>query len=53
MIENIFVPQLEVTARPSSHSELHKFLVYMISFDSVGDESESEDPLLFEKDDDA
>ncbi|XP_022909804.1 AMP deaminase 2 isoform X4 [Onthophagus taurus] len=46
IIDNIFVPLLEVTARPSSHPELHKFLQYIIGFDSVDDESKPENPLF-------
>lgn len=49
IIDNIFLPLLEVTARPSSHPELHKFLQYIIGFDSVDDESKPENPL-FERD---
>ncbi|XP_017786581.1 PREDICTED: AMP deaminase 2 isoform X3 [Nicrophorus vespilloides] len=49
ILSNIFLPLLEVTARPSSHPELHKFLKYIIGFDSVDDESKPENPL-FEKD---
>ncbi|KAF5280417.1 hypothetical protein FQR65_LT03226 [Abscondita terminalis] len=49
IIDNIFLPLLEVTAKPSSHPELHKFLKYVIGFDSVDDESKPENPL-FDKD---
>ncbi|KAK9709785.1 AMP deaminase [Popillia japonica] len=49
IIDNIFVPLLEVTARPTSHPELHKFVQYIIGFDSVDDESKPENPL-FERD---
>ncbi|KAF5275270.1 hypothetical protein FQA39_LY06930 [Lamprigera yunnana] len=49
ILDNIFLPLLEVTARPSSHPELHKFLKYVIGFDSVDDESKPENPL-FDKD---
>lgn len=49
IIQNIFLPLLEVTARPTSHPELHKFLQYVIGFDSVDDESKPENPL-FDKD---
>ncbi|XP_065167724.1 AMP deaminase 2 isoform X3 [Atheta coriaria] len=49
ILTNIFLPLLEVTAVPSSHPELHKFLQYVIGFDSVDDESKPENPL-FEKD---
>lgn len=49
IIDNIFLPLLEVTANPTSHPELHKFLHYVIGFDSVDDESKPENPL-FERD---
>lgn len=49
ILDNIFLPLLEVTARPSSHPELHQFLQYIIGFDSVDDESKPENPL-FDKD---
>ena len=49
ILDNIFLPLLEVTARPSSHPELHQFLQYVIGFDSVDDESKPENPL-FDKD---
>ncbi|XP_050306373.1 AMP deaminase 2 isoform X2 [Anthonomus grandis grandis] len=50
VIDNIFLPLFEVTARPSSHPELHKFLQYVIGFDSVDDESKPEKNPLFDKD---
>ncbi|XP_068894523.1 AMP deaminase 2 isoform X1 [Tenebrio molitor] len=50
VIDNIFLPLLEVTARPSSHPELHRFLEYVIGFDSVDDESKPEKNPLFDKD---
>lgn len=46
ILDNIFLPLLEVTARPSSHPELHKFLQYVVGFDSVDDESKPENPLF-------
>lgn len=46
ILDNIFLPLLEVTARPSSHPELHQFLQYIIGFDSVDDESKPENPLF-------
>ncbi|KAF5283821.1 hypothetical protein FQA39_LY04641 [Lamprigera yunnana] len=49
LIDNVFLPLLEVTAKPLSHPELHKFLPYVIGFDSVDDESKPENPL-FDKD---
>ncbi|XP_066262806.1 AMP deaminase 2 isoform X4 [Euwallacea similis] len=50
VIDNIFLPLFEVTARPSSHPNLHKFLQYVIGFDSVDDESKPERNPLFDKD---
>ncbi|XP_019870896.1 AMP deaminase 2 isoform X2 [Aethina tumida] len=50
VIDNIFVPLFEVTAKPSSHPELHNFLQYVIGFDSVDDESKPEKNPLFDKD---
>ncbi|CAD6229898.1 GSCOCG00006629001-RA-CDS [Cotesia congregata] len=49
IINNIFLPLFEVTNDPSSHPDLHKFLQYVIGFDSVDDESKPENPL-FDKD---
>lgn len=49
MLSNIFLPLFEVTNNPNSHPELHKFLQYVIGFDSVDDESRPENPL-FDKD---
>ncbi|XP_018333886.1 AMP deaminase 2 isoform X2 [Agrilus planipennis] len=49
ILENIFLPLLEVTMKPTSHPELHRFLQYVIGFDSVDDESKPENPL-FDKD---
>ncbi|KAF5280395.1 hypothetical protein FQR65_LT03204 [Abscondita terminalis] len=46
LLNNVFLPLLEVTARPSSHPDLHKFLTYVIGFDSVDDESKPENPLI-------
>ncbi|XP_058807964.1 AMP deaminase 2 isoform X1 [Phymastichus coffea] len=49
ILNNIFLPLFEVTNDPESHPELHKFLQYVIGFDSVDDESKPENPL-FDKD---
>ncbi|KAK6635399.1 AMP deaminase 2 [Polyplax serrata] len=49
MLHNIFLPLFEVTNDPETHPELHKFLQYVIGFDSVDDESKPENPL-FDKD---
>ncbi|CAL8111590.1 unnamed protein product [Orchesella dallaii] len=46
ILENIFMPLLEVTNDPKSHPELHQFLQYVIGFDSVDDESKPEHPLF-------
>jgi len=49
LIENLFRPLMEVTADPSSHPDLHKFLQYVTGFDSVDDESKPE-TTFFDKD---
>ncbi|XP_014212459.1 AMP deaminase 2 isoform X2 [Copidosoma floridanum] len=49
ILNNIFLPLFEVTNDPTTHPELHKFLQYVIGFDSVDDESKPENPL-FDKD---
>ncbi|GIY44938.1 AMP deaminase 2 [Caerostris darwini] len=49
ILENIFLPLFEVTAKPSSHPELNLFLKYVTGFDSVDDESKPENPS-FDKD---
>lgn len=46
IIDNIFLPLFEVTARPSSDPDLHRFLQYVIGLDSVDDESKPENPLI-------
>jgi AMP deaminase len=46
IIDNIFRPIFEATNNPSQHPELHKFLQYVVGFDSVDDESKSENILL-------
>ncbi|XP_026838302.1 AMP deaminase 2 isoform X10 [Drosophila erecta] len=46
ILNNIFLPLFEATARPSKHPELHRFLQYVIGFDSVDDESKPENPLF-------
>lgn len=45
-LTNIFLPLFEVTNDPQSHPELHKFLHYVIGFDSVDDESKPENPII-------
>lgn len=42
ILYNIFMPLFEVTADPSSHPYLHKFLFHVSGFDSVDDESKPE-----------
>ncbi|XP_049863703.1 AMP deaminase 2 isoform X4 [Schistocerca gregaria] len=49
ILNNIFLPLFEATNDPNSHPELHRFLQYVIGFDSVDDESKPENPL-FDKD---
>lgn len=45
-LTNIFLPLFEVTNDPSSHPNLHRFLQYVIGFDSVDDESKPENPMI-------
>ncbi|KAK6620282.1 hypothetical protein RUM44_006683 [Polyplax serrata] len=42
ILDNLFLPLFEVTNDPTTHPELHKFLKYVIGFDSVDDESKPE-----------
>ncbi|XP_069966613.1 AMP deaminase 2 isoform X3 [Bactrocera oleae] len=46
ILDNIFKPLFEVTSRPSEHPDLHRFLNYVIGFDSVDDESKPENPII-------
>ncbi|XP_015915019.2 AMP deaminase 2 isoform X2 [Parasteatoda tepidariorum] len=46
IIENFFAPLFEVTAKPSTHPELHLFLQYVTGFDSVDDESKPENLVI-------
>ncbi|XP_065363471.1 AMP deaminase 2 isoform X4 [Calliphora vicina] len=46
ILDNIFLPLFEATKEPSKHPELHRFLHYVIGFDSVDDESKPENPLF-------
>lgn len=46
ILENLFKPLFEVTKDPNSHPALHRFLQYVIGFDSVDDESKPENPLF-------
>ncbi|XP_047993994.1 AMP deaminase 2-like isoform X2 [Leguminivora glycinivorella] len=45
-LNNLFNPLFEVSIDPSSNKDLHKFLKYVIAFDSVDDESKSENPVM-------
>ena len=42
MLENIFEPLFQVTQDPASDEKLHKFLDFVVGFDSVDDESKLE-----------
>jgi len=46
ILENLFEPLFEVTKNPESHPALHRFLQYVIGFDSVDDESKPENPMF-------
>ena len=46
ILENLFKPLFEVTIDPSSHPALHKFLQYVVGFDSVDDESKPENVVF-------
>uniref|UniRef100_A0A034V9N6 AMP deaminase n=1 Tax=Bactrocera dorsalis TaxID=27457 RepID=A0A034V9N6_BACDO len=46
ILDNIFKPLFEATSRPSEHPDLHRFLNYVIGFDSVDDESKPENPII-------
>ncbi|XP_054730637.1 AMP deaminase 2 isoform X6 [Anastrepha obliqua] len=46
ILDNIFLPLFEATSRPNEHPELHRFLNYVIGFDSVDDESKPENPII-------
>jgi len=46
ILDNLFRPLFEVTKDPNSHPALHRFLQYVIGFDSVDDESKPENPLF-------
>jgi len=46
VLTNIFEPLFEVSNDPKTHPELHKFLQYVIGFDSVDDESKPENPII-------
>lgn len=46
VLTNLFRPLFRVSIDPSSDPELDAFLQYVIGFDSVDDESKSENPML-------
>ncbi|XP_055298270.1 AMP deaminase 2 isoform X3 [Sitodiplosis mosellana] len=46
ILDNIFLPLFEATNEPEKHPDLHRFLQYVIGFDSVDDESKPENPLF-------
>lgn len=49
ILDNIFLPLFKATNEPEKYPDLHRFLQYVIVFDSVDDESKPENPL-FERD---
>ena len=46
ILDNLFKPLFEATNDPKSHPALHRFLQYVVGFDSVDDESKPENPFL-------
>ncbi|KAG2702230.1 hypothetical protein I3760_06G080900 [Carya illinoinensis] len=42
ILDNVFIPLFEVTIDPSSHPQLHLFLMQVVGFDLVDDESKPE-----------
>ncbi|KAG8191767.1 hypothetical protein JTE90_008829 [Oedothorax gibbosus] len=50
LLDNVFLPLFEVTAKPSTHPDLHVFLQHVTGFDSVDDESKPENNIIFDKD---
>jgi len=46
MLTNLFQPLFEVTNDPASHPALHRFLQYVVGFDSVDDESKPENAMF-------
>ncbi|KAI3467409.1 hypothetical protein Pfo_024072 [Paulownia fortunei] len=42
ILDNIFIPLFEVTVDPNSHPQLHVFLLQVVGFDIVDDESKPE-----------
>lgn len=46
ILDNLFLPLFEATNEPEKHPELHRFLQYVIGFDSVDDESKPENSTM-------
>lgn len=46
ILKCLFEPLFEVTINPQSHPDLHKFLQYVVGFDSVDDESKPENAMF-------
>ncbi|CAH9090207.1 unnamed protein product [Cuscuta epithymum] len=42
ILDNVFIPLFEVTVNPNSHPQLHLFLMQVVGFDIVDDESKPE-----------
>lgn len=42
ILDNVFLPLFEVTVNPSSHPQLHMFLMWVVGLDIVDDESKPE-----------
>lgn len=42
ILDNVFIPLFEVTVDPNSHPQLHLFLLQVVGFDLVDDESKPE-----------
>ncbi|WCJ21780.1 AMP deaminase [Euphorbia peplus] len=42
ILDNVFIPLFEVTVNPSSHPQLHVFLMWVVGLDIVDDESKPE-----------
>ncbi|XP_021908594.1 probable AMP deaminase isoform X2 [Carica papaya] len=42
ILDNVFIPLFEVTINPNSHPQLHLFLMQVVGFDLVDDESKPE-----------
>ncbi|PQM36988.1 AMP deaminase isoform X2 [Prunus yedoensis var. nudiflora] len=42
ILDNVFIPLFEATVNPNSHPQLHSFLMQVVGFDIVDDESKPE-----------